>query len=45
MIAGAGIEGPAVIIENETSTIITDAYRATMQPDGALLIERKGPRT
>ncbi|MEP5759414.1 MAG: hydantoinase/oxoprolinase family protein [Litoreibacter sp.] len=45
MVAGASIDGPAVIIEDETSTIITDAYRATMQSDGALLIERKEPRT
>lgn len=45
MVAGAGIDGPAVIIEDETSTIITDAYCATMQSDGALLIERKEPHT
>ncbi|MEL6434908.1 MAG: hydantoinase/oxoprolinase family protein, partial [Pseudomonadota bacterium] len=41
---GASVEGPAVIVERETSTIITAAYRATMQCDGALLIERKEAR-
>lgn len=41
---GASVEGPAVIVERETSTIITAAYRASMQCDGALLIERKEAR-
>ncbi|MEM8774033.1 MAG: hydantoinase/oxoprolinase family protein [Pseudomonadota bacterium] len=41
MIFGARVDGPAVIVEDETSTIVTAAYRATMQTDGALLIERK----
>ena len=38
---GAVIEGPAIIIETETSTIVPDAYRAEMQRDGALMIVRK----
>lgn len=44
MRTGTSVEGPAVIVERETSTIITAAYRATMQCDGALLIERKEAR-
>ncbi|MDJ0628366.1 MAG: hydantoinase/oxoprolinase family protein [Rhodobacter sp.] len=41
---GACLDGPAVIVEDETSTIVTDAYRVTMQADGALLIARKEAR-
>jgi len=44
MAPGDSIDGPAVITEDETTTIVTAAFRATMQPDGALLIERKEPR-
>ena len=39
---GVAIEGPAVIVENETSTIVTSAYRAIGQGDGSLLLKRKG---
>jgi N-methylhydantoinase A len=42
MATGDSIDGPAVITEDETTTIITAAFRATMQADGALLIERRG---
>lgn len=38
---GTTIEGPAVITEDETSTIVSASFRATMQTDGALLIARK----
>ncbi|MEM1401270.1 MAG: hydantoinase/oxoprolinase family protein, partial [Pseudomonadota bacterium] len=44
MHTGSTINGPAVITEEETSTIITSAFRATCQADGALLIERKEAR-
>ncbi|QBF32458.1 hydantoinase/oxoprolinase family protein [Thalassococcus sp. S3] len=44
MIAGASVEGPAVIVEAETSTIVTSAYRAVGQSDGSLLLIRKGER-
>lgn len=39
---GSTVDGPAVITENETSTIITSAFTAVMQDDGALLVMRKG---
>ncbi len=39
--AGDRVEGPAVIIETETSTVVTSRYRATRQADGCLLLTRK----
>ena len=39
--AGMAVSGPAVITEDETSTIIAASYAAVMQADGALLISRK----
>ncbi|ASJ73168.1 hydantoinase/oxoprolinase family protein [Granulosicoccus antarcticus] len=42
MRAGIKVEGPAVIVERETSTIVTSAYNAIGQADGSLLIQRKG---
>lgn len=42
MSAGRMVEGPAVIIETETSTIVTSAYLAVGQGDGSLLLLRKG---
>lgn len=39
---GATVEGPAVITESETSTIVTSAFRAVAQDDGSLLLVRKG---
>jgi len=41
MIQGAIAEGPAIIAEDETSTIVTSAFRAVGQPDGCLLLIRK----
>ena len=41
MIPGATVEGPAIIIEDETSTIVTSAFRAIGQADGCLLLIRK----
>ena len=35
------ISGPAIIIEDETSTILTSAFDAVMQDDGSILIHRK----
>ena len=40
--AGDLISGPAVIIESETSTIVTNRYQAIMQTDGCLLLRLKG---
>ncbi|MDB6176405.1 hydantoinase/oxoprolinase family protein [Paracoccus sp. Z330] len=39
---GTVIDGPAVITENETSTIVTSGYAAIGQGDGSLLLQRKG---
>jgi N-methylhydantoinase A len=38
---GDCIDGPAVIVERETSTIVTSRYRVVRQSDGCLLLERK----
>ncbi|WP_299407330.1 hydantoinase/oxoprolinase family protein [uncultured Roseobacter sp.] len=42
MTPGKIVNGPAVIVENETTTIVTSAYRAIGQGDGSLLLRRKG---
>ncbi len=42
MTAGQSVEGPAIIVENETTTIVTSAYRAIGQGDGSLRLIRKG---
>jgi len=39
--AGDCIPGPAVITENETTTIITDGQEAIFQADGCLLVRSK----
>ncbi|MDJ0638557.1 MAG: hydantoinase/oxoprolinase family protein [Paracoccaceae bacterium] len=41
MTPGTRVEGPAVVTEEETSTIVTACFHVTMQKDGALLIARK----
>ena len=38
---GAHVDGPAAIVEDETTTIVTNAYRATMCADGCLLVSKK----
>lgn len=42
MIAGRTVEGPAIIVERETTTIVTSAYRAVGQGDGSLRLIHKG---
>lgn len=44
MRAGVVVDGPAVITERETSTIVTSGYRAIGQSDGSLLLLRKGAK-
>ncbi|RKF16162.1 hydantoinase/oxoprolinase family protein [Roseovarius spongiae] len=39
---GDRVAGPAVIVEDETSTVVTSPFDAVVQPDGALLLVRKG---
>lgn len=40
--AGDRICGPAVIVERETSTVVTTPFDAVLQSDGAILLIRKG---
>ncbi|PDT43387.1 MULTISPECIES: hydantoinase/oxoprolinase family protein [Sinorhizobium] len=37
---GDVVRGPAVIVERETSTVLTSAFRAIVQNDGCLLVSR-----
>lgn len=39
---GSRVVGPAVIVESETSTIVTSLFDAVVQGDGAILLVRKG---
>ena len=39
---GMKISGPAVVVEDETTTIVTSGYTVTGQNDGSLLLQRKG---
>ncbi|TIR21496.1 MAG: hydantoinase/oxoprolinase family protein [Mesorhizobium sp.] len=40
--AGDHVAGPAVIVERETSTVVTTSFDAVIQSDGAILLTRKG---
>jgi N-methylhydantoinase A len=40
--AGDRIAGPAVIVERETSTVVTTPFDGVIQSDGAILLIRKG---
>ncbi|WP_338014580.1 hypothetical protein [Rhodophyticola sp. CCM32] len=40
--AGDLIAGPAIIVEDETSTIVTSPFDAVIQPEGSILLTRKG---
>ena len=39
---GARIAGPAIIVEPETSTVVTSPFDAVIQTDGTILLVRKG---
>ncbi len=39
--AGARVSGPAIIVERETSTVVTSPFDIVMQDDGSLLLLRK----
>jgi N-methylhydantoinase A len=41
LVAGNQVSGPAIIVENETTTIVTSAFEAIMQNDRCLLVQRK----
>ncbi|MBO9456997.1 hydantoinase/oxoprolinase family protein [Paracoccus sp. R12_1] len=40
--AGQRVTGPAVIVERETSTVVTSPFDAVIQTDGTILMLRKG---
>ncbi|MFH6786890.1 MULTISPECIES: hydantoinase/oxoprolinase family protein [Methylobacterium] len=42
---GDRVAGPAVIVERETSTLVTSRFDAVLQGDGSLLLVRKGYRS
>jgi N-methylhydantoinase A len=42
LLAGDRVSGPAVIVERETSTVVTTTFDAVIQSDGAILLIRKG---
>ena len=42
---GARVTGPAVIVERETSTVVTSPFDAVIQVDGTILLVRKGHRS
>jgi N-methylhydantoinase A len=39
---GARVLGPALIIEHETTTVVTSTFDAVIQDDGSILLARKG---
>lgn len=39
--AGGRVSGPAVVVERETSTVVTSPFDVVMQDDGSLLLVRK----
>lgn len=41
---GCEVAGPAIVVENETSTIVTSAYSVVGQSNGSLLLTRKQNR-
>ena len=41
LVPGARVAGPAVIVERETSTVVTAPFDVVMQGDGSLLLIRK----
>ncbi|QEL22985.1 hydantoinase/oxoprolinase family protein [Bosea sp. F3-2] len=40
---GAKVVGPAIIVERETSTVVTSPFDAVLQGDGTILLVRKDP--
>lgn len=42
LVAGNRVSGPAVIVERETSTVVTTSFDAVIQTDGSILLIRKG---
>ena len=42
---GARLIGPAVIVERETTTVITSTFDAIIQSEGSILLIRKGAQS
>ena len=42
--SGMWVGGPAIIVERETTTIVSSTFDAIMQPDGCLLLRTKAAR-
>ncbi len=42
--SGMRVSGPAIIVERETTTIVSSKFDAIMQPDGCLLLRTKAAR-
>ena len=42
LMPGVEVSGPAVVVERETTTIVTSRYKVIGQGDGSLLLTRKG---
>ena len=40
---GAQVDGPAVIVEDQTTTVLASHHRAVVQTDGALVVRRSKP--
>jgi len=38
------MSGPAIIVEDETSTIVTASFVASVELGGAIRLRRKGPK-
>ena len=43
--SGMRVNGPAIIVERETTTIVSSTFEAIMQPDGCLLLRAKAGQT
>ena len=41
LVAGDRVSGPAIIVERETSTVVTTPFDAVLQSDGSILLVRK----
>ena len=44
MATGDRLVGPAVIVETQTTTLLSSRQQAVMQLDGCLLVTRTAPR-
>ncbi len=45
LVSGDQVTGPAILVERETSTVVTSPFDAVIQADGSILLIRKDVRT